>query len=242
MRERLCDYLRAAQRHGLVRRDLDLPPMIDAYSGMLMAGMLRRTGLIKELEYTQDAYVEDRDRSFSPGHRRRGTHARAQETAFRMMNAGSDPLTCSPTDARRAARRNGINWVIAITVALSVVLVLLDIIGVNVALRYVQGNFDATQTDIAWVMTAYGMAAVVIIPMTAWLDGRFRTEAHFHLRPRHLHRGRVPLRHRGVLPMLIGARATQGARRRHPPRKIAIAPAPDISQRGERRGANLSSG
>jgi AcrR family transcriptional regulator len=57
MRERLCQYLRAAQQRGLVRRDLDLPPMIDAFSGMLLAGMLRRTGLLKTLEYSSDEYV-----------------------------------------------------------------------------------------------------------------------------------------------------------------------------------------
>jgi AcrR family transcriptional regulator len=57
MRDRLCEYLRAAQRNGLVRHDLDLPAMIDAFSGMLMAGMLRRHGLIKILEYTQEEYV-----------------------------------------------------------------------------------------------------------------------------------------------------------------------------------------
>jgi AcrR family transcriptional regulator len=58
MRERLCEYLRSAQRSGLVRRDLDLPPLIDSFSGMLLAGMLRRTSPIKALEYSQDEYVD----------------------------------------------------------------------------------------------------------------------------------------------------------------------------------------
>lgn len=57
MRQRLIQYLRAAQKTGAVRRDLDLAPTVDALTGMLLAGMLRRTGLGKCLDYAQKAYV-----------------------------------------------------------------------------------------------------------------------------------------------------------------------------------------
>jgi len=57
MRERLLAYLRSAQKAGSVRRDLDLPPAIDAFTGMLLAGMLRRTALTQFLDYSVDEYV-----------------------------------------------------------------------------------------------------------------------------------------------------------------------------------------
>jgi hypothetical protein len=57
MRERLIAYLRAAQAAGTVRRDLALAPTVDAFTGMLLAGMLRRTDLAKCLDYAQDDYV-----------------------------------------------------------------------------------------------------------------------------------------------------------------------------------------
>jgi AcrR family transcriptional regulator len=57
MRERLLAYLRGAQKAGTVRRDLELEPVIDAFTGMLLSGMLRRTSPMKILDYSQDAYV-----------------------------------------------------------------------------------------------------------------------------------------------------------------------------------------
>jgi AcrR family transcriptional regulator len=58
MRQRLLDYLRAAQKAGSVRRDLPLAPAIDAFTGMLLSGMLRRTSQAKCLDYSQNEFVE----------------------------------------------------------------------------------------------------------------------------------------------------------------------------------------
>lgn len=57
MRQRLIDYLRARQKSGVVRRDLAIEPAIDAFTGMLLAGMLRRTDASKRLGYTHDEFV-----------------------------------------------------------------------------------------------------------------------------------------------------------------------------------------
>jgi len=57
MRERLIDYLRTAQEAGLVRDDVDLGPAIDAFTGMLLAGMLRRTGFKKYIDYPAEDYL-----------------------------------------------------------------------------------------------------------------------------------------------------------------------------------------
>jgi AcrR family transcriptional regulator len=58
MRQRLMQYLRAAQKAGSVRRDLEVAPAVDAFTGMLLSGMLRRTGAPKCLDYAQATFVE----------------------------------------------------------------------------------------------------------------------------------------------------------------------------------------
>jgi AcrR family transcriptional regulator len=58
LRQRLIAYLERGQRAGLVRRDLDLSPTVDAFTGMMLSGMLRRTSVGTNLEYAQDDYVK----------------------------------------------------------------------------------------------------------------------------------------------------------------------------------------
>jgi len=49
----------------------------------------------------------------------------------------------------------------------------LDSTIVNVALPNVQGNLGAGQDEGSWVVTAYVIAAIIIIPITPWLQSRF---------------------------------------------------------------------
>jgi DHA2 family multidrug resistance protein len=49
----------------------------------------------------------------------------------------------------------------------------LDISIVNVALPIVQGNLGATIDEGAWVVTGYIISAVIVIPLTPWLQLRF---------------------------------------------------------------------
>jgi DHA2 family multidrug resistance protein len=50
---------------------------------------------------------------------------------------------------------------------------LIDTSIVNVALSDMSGNLGATLEDVAWVITAYAIANVIIIPMTSFLAARF---------------------------------------------------------------------
>lgn len=56
-RVRLIEYLREAQERGEVRAGLDLPIVADMFTGMLLAGMLRRSSH-KVTEYSVAGYVE----------------------------------------------------------------------------------------------------------------------------------------------------------------------------------------
>jgi AcrR family transcriptional regulator len=57
MRQRLMDYLHAAQKAGSVRLDLEVAPAVDAFTGMLLSGMLRRTGAATCLDYAHESFV-----------------------------------------------------------------------------------------------------------------------------------------------------------------------------------------
>jgi DHA2 family multidrug resistance protein len=49
----------------------------------------------------------------------------------------------------------------------------------NVALPTVQGNLGAGQDEGTWIVTAYTIAAIVIIPLTPWLQNRFGRKNYF---------------------------------------------------------------
>src|SRR5579859_1014366 len=49
----------------------------------------------------------------------------------------------------------------------------LDTTIVNVALPVIQGNLGATLDEGAWVVTGYIISAVIVIPLTPWLQLRF---------------------------------------------------------------------
>jgi AcrR family transcriptional regulator len=55
-RQKFIDYLTAAQKAGLVRKNLDVTTATDALSGMLMSGALRRP--LTESMYSNTRYVE----------------------------------------------------------------------------------------------------------------------------------------------------------------------------------------
>lgn len=59
--------------------------------------------------------------------------------------------------------------VIVITVITAAIMELIDTSIVNVALAQISGNLGATIEDASWVITAYAIANVIIIPMTGFL-------------------------------------------------------------------------
>ena len=63
--------------------------------------------------------------------------------------------------------------VIVVGVMLSSLLGRVDGTIVNVSLPTIQGNLGATFDEVAWTITGYLMANVVVIPLTPWLAARF---------------------------------------------------------------------
>ncbi len=69
--------------------------------------------------------------------------------------------------------------IITITAVLCALLEIIDTTIVNVALNDMRGSLGATLTDIAWVITAYAIANVIVIPMTSWLSKQFGRRNYF---------------------------------------------------------------
>ncbi|HTI92289.1 MAG TPA: DHA2 family efflux MFS transporter permease subunit [Puia sp.] len=62
--------------------------------------------------------------------------------------------------------------ILMITVIAAAIMELIDTSIVNVALSYMSGNLGATLEDTSWVITAYAIANVIIIPITSFLSAR----------------------------------------------------------------------
>ncbi|HEY6900319.1 MAG TPA: DHA2 family efflux MFS transporter permease subunit, partial [Puia sp.] len=64
-------------------------------------------------------------------------------------------------------------WIITITVILCSMLELIDTSIVNVVTNEMMANLGATMSEVSWVIAAYSIANVIIVPMTGWLSRAF---------------------------------------------------------------------
>jgi MFS transporter, DHA2 family, multidrug resistance protein len=69
--------------------------------------------------------------------------------------------------------------IITITAIFCALLEIVDTTIVNVALNEMKGNLGATMTEIGWVITAYAIGNVIIVPMTSWLSQQFGRRNYF---------------------------------------------------------------
>lgn len=69
--------------------------------------------------------------------------------------------------------------IITITAILCALLEIVDTTIVNVALNDMKGNMGATLNEIGWVITAYAIGNVIIVPMTSWLAQQFGRRNYF---------------------------------------------------------------
>jgi len=69
--------------------------------------------------------------------------------------------------------------IITITAIFCALLEIVDTTIVNVALNDMKGNLGATLTEVGWVVTAYAIGNVIIVPMTSWLSQQFGRRNYF---------------------------------------------------------------
>ena len=69
--------------------------------------------------------------------------------------------------------------IITITAVFCALLEIIDTTIVNVALTNMRGSLGATLNEVSWVITAYSIANVIIVPMTSWLSQQFGRRNYF---------------------------------------------------------------
>ncbi|MCW3115165.1 MAG: major facilitator transporter [Segetibacter sp.] len=69
--------------------------------------------------------------------------------------------------------------IITVTAILCALLEIVDSTIVNVALNDMRGNLGATMTEVGWVITAYAIGNVIVVPMTSWLSQQFGRSNYF---------------------------------------------------------------
>jgi len=69
--------------------------------------------------------------------------------------------------------------IITITAVVCALLEIIDTTIVNVAISDMRGTLGATLNEVSWVITAYAIANVIIVPMTSWLAQQFGRTNYF---------------------------------------------------------------
>ncbi len=69
--------------------------------------------------------------------------------------------------------------IITITAVFCALLEIIDTTIVNVALPTMRGSLGSTLSEVSWVITAYAIANVIIVPMTSWLSQQFGRRNYF---------------------------------------------------------------
>ena len=69
--------------------------------------------------------------------------------------------------------------IVTITAVTAALLEIVDTTIVNVAITDMKGNLGATLTEIGWVVTAYAIGNVIVVPMTSWLSQQFGRRNYF---------------------------------------------------------------
>lgn len=106
--------------------------------------------------------------------------------------------------------RGPLKWGIALTAALGAILEVIDTSIVNVALTNIQANLGATISEVGWVVSGYGIANVILIPLSAWLGFYFGRKTYFIFSLVGFTVASVLCGLAFNLPMLIIARIVQG--------------------------------
>ena len=128
------------------------------------------------------------------------------------MNAVAPSKPATVSEGRRDVTETGLRLVlIVVGVMLAALMQTLDSTITNVALPSIQGNLGASQDEGTWVVTAYTVAAIIVIPLTPWLQGRFGRKAYFLASIIGFTIASVACGSSNSLYELVVARAVQGA-------------------------------
>src|SRR5215469_1055681 len=95
----------------------------------------------------------------------------ATATAVRPAPGAAPPGTAGGWQETAGDERY--KWIAAGVLLTGAVMTILDQTVVNVALATLQKEFNATLSDIQWVVTAYSLSLAAVIPLSGWLSDRY---------------------------------------------------------------------
>lgn len=102
------------------------------------------------------------------------------------------------------------DWAIIATASLGAFLEVLDTSIVNVAVTAIQSQLGATLAEVGWVVTGYGIANVVILPLTAFLANGYGRRGYFVFSLAGFTAASVLCGLAPTLPWLVAGRIIQG--------------------------------
>ena len=116
------------------------------------------------------------------------------------------------TVARRDVTERGARQILIVAGVMAACLMqTLDSTITNVALPTIQGNLGASQDEGTWIVTAYTIAAIIVIPLTPWLQNRFGRKNYFVASIAGFTLASIVCGAAGSLDILVVARVVQGA-------------------------------
>ena len=81
---------------------------------------------------------------------------------------------------RRDVTETGVRRIMIVAAVMAATLMqTLDSTITNVALPNIQGNLGASRDEGTWIVTSYTIAAIIVIPLTPWLQNRFGRRNYF---------------------------------------------------------------
>ena len=121
-------------------------------------------------------------------------------------------MSASITPERQDVTETGLRRILIVAGVMAAALMqTLDSTITNVALPTIQGNLGASQEEGTWIVTAYVIAAIVVIPLTPWLQSRFGRKNYFVASIAGFTIASVVCGSSDSLTLLIMARFVQGA-------------------------------
>jgi MFS transporter, DHA2 family, multidrug resistance protein len=128
-----------------------------------------------------------------------------------MQDSTATQATPQPPP-RRDVTEYGLRRVLVVAGVMAAALMqTLDTTITNVALPTIQGNLGVGADEGTWVVTAYTIAAIIVIPLTPWLQDRFGRRNYFAASIVGFTLASVACGISDNLPMLVTSRVVQGA-------------------------------
>ncbi|HLR38587.1 MAG TPA: DHA2 family efflux MFS transporter permease subunit [Chitinophagaceae bacterium] len=72
-------------------------------------------------------------------------------------------------------------WIITLTLVFATLMQLIDVTVVNVAMPHIMGNLGVSFDNIGWVVTAYTIGIIIVLPISGWLGKLIGRKRYFML-------------------------------------------------------------